>query len=135
MTHLTLAVATLALSFVACTDDPVSYSEPVGINLKAKSSDTTDAVVSDEKAISTEQSNPYGAFIANAQTSLGGGDPGRIEVDRVELLLGASSTGVTRLAEVFAGEIEVLFQMNDTGNSYPVAAHDMGLAVGQGPVS
>ena len=35
-TRLALAVA-LSLPLVACSDDPVSYSQPVTINLKAKS--------------------------------------------------------------------------------------------------
>jgi hypothetical protein len=118
-----LLLAAAALTLVACSDDPVSYSEPVGINLRARPLDS--AEVGDEKAISTEQRNPYGAFVANARAALDGSDPGRIEVDRVEVALGAGSTGVTRLDEVFAGNVDVLFQMNDTATSYPVATHDM----------
>lgn len=110
----------LAFALAACGSDPVSYSAPVGINLKLKSSDAANGAVSNEKAITTEQGNPYGAFVADARTKLGR-DPGVIDVDRVEVLLGAGSTGVTVLGDVFDGNFEVLFQMNDSANSYPVA--------------
>jgi len=130
-----LLVPAAASLLAACGDDPVSYSEPVTINLKAKSSDVADTVVTEEKGISTEQSNPYGAFIGNAQHALGGADPGSIEVDEVHLFLGADSTNVTALEEVFAGDVDVLFQMNDTNNSFPVAGFTMDGAVGAGPVA
>ncbi len=58
-----IALGSLALA--ACGDDPVSYSEPVGINLKAKSSDTINNVVTDDKGINTESGNPYGAFVSS----------------------------------------------------------------------
>ncbi len=124
-----------ALALVACGDDPVSYSAPVGINLKAKSSDTVNGVVTDEKGITTESSNPYGSFVADARTALGGGDPSEIEVDSVEVLLGANSTGVTTLGEIFDGELVVLFQMNDTNNSFPVAAGDITAETTGGPIA
>jgi len=136
MTKLSLTLLpAFALFAGACGDDPVSYSEPVTINLKAKSSDVADAVVSDEKNINTEQSNPYGAFVANARTALGGADPGSIEVDEVHLFLGADSTNVTGLEQVFAGDVDVLFQLDDTNNSFPVAGFTMEGAVGPGPVA
>ncbi|CAN5859619.1 hypothetical protein BH11MYX3_BH11MYX3_05170 [soil metagenome] len=124
MNHRLSSVAVLALSATslwACSDDPVSYSAPVGINLKAKSGDTMNGVVSNDKGITTESGNPYGAFITDAKAKLGGKDPSRIEIDKVVLLLGASSSGVTRLGEVFDGPVEVLFQVNDSNNSYPAA--------------
>lgn len=114
-------VAALALVLSACGSDPVSYSAPVGINLKAKSSDTANGVVSNDKGITTESGNPYGKFIADAKAKLGGKDPSHIQLDKVQLLLGASSTGVTRLGEVFDGPVEVLFQISDSNNSYPAA--------------
>lgn len=133
MTH-RLAFAALLLT-AACGDDPVSYSEPVGINLKAKSDDTQNGVVTDEKGITTESGNPYGAFVTNGRDALGGVDPSSIEVDRVEVFLGASSTGVTRLGEVFAGTVEVLFQMNDTDNSYAVAHGTIDADTAAGPAA
>jgi len=125
-----LSIVTLALG---CGDDPISYSAPVGINLKAKSSDTTNGVVTDDKGISTESGNPYGAFVNDARAELGR-DPGGIDVDEVTLFLGASSTGVTRLGEVFTGNVEVLFEMNDTNNSYPVAAGTVDASAASGPI-
>src|SRR5262245_12463059 len=97
----------VAVLLAAC-DSPTSYSSPVGINLKAKSSDVQQSVVSDKKAITTESGNPYGAFVNGAQQMLGRA-PSRIEVDQVALILGADSTGVTRLEQVFSGEVNVLF--------------------------
>jgi hypothetical protein len=124
----------LVLFAGACGDDPVSYSAPVGIHLKAKSGDTVNGVVSDEKSINTESGNPYGAFVADAKAKLGR-DPGLIEVDGVELLLGGGSTGAATLGEVFTGAVDVLFQMNDTNNSYPVAQAAIPATTGAGPVA
>jgi len=114
-----------SLALAGCGDDPVSYSAPVGINLKAKSANSTNGVVTDEKGINTESGNPFGAFVTDARRELGR-DPGYIDVDEVTVLLGAGSTGVTRLGEVFTGNVEVLFQMNDTNNTYPVASGTIG---------
>lgn len=114
-------IALSALSFAACTDDAVSYSDDVGITLKAKSSDVVNGVVVDEKAINTETGNPYGAFISDARSTLRA-NPGAIEVERVELALGAGSTGVLALGDVFADDVEVLFQINDTGTTYVIAS-------------
>ena len=122
------------LALTACGDDPISYSAPVGINLKAKSSATTNNVVSDEKGINTESGNPYGAFITEAKRRLSGKSPTSIEIDKVEIFLGAASTNVTRLGEVFDGNLEVLFQMNDTNNSYPAASGAVPAATGAGPL-
>ena len=100
-------------------DDPVSYSAPVGINLKAESGSVSGTVISDEKGITTESGNPFGAFVAAAKNELGR-DPGRIEIDAATLTLGAQSTGVTKLEEVYTGDVEVLFIFNDSNNTVPV---------------
>ena len=90
-----LRITSLALlSLVGCSDDPVSYSSPVSINLKAESGAVNGAAISDEKGITTESGNPYAAFVSDARAKLGR-DPGRIEVDGLTLTLGAQSTGVT----------------------------------------
>lgn len=124
----------VSAAVVACSDDPVSYSAPVGINLKAKSADTENSVVSDEKNINTESGNPYAAFVSDARAELGGRDPSVIDVDEVDLFLGAGSTGVTRLGEIFDASVEVVFQMNDTNNSYSVATRAIEAAAGAGPI-
>jgi len=126
-----LTLGSLALS--GCGADPISYSAPVGINLKAKSADSVNGVVTDEKGINTESGNPFGAFVTDARRELGR-DPGYIDVDEVTVLLGAGSTGVTRLGEVFTGNVEVLFQMNDTNNTYPVASGTIDAAASGGPI-
>lgn len=115
-----LALSSVAL-FAACTDDAISYSDAVGISLKAKSSDVVGGVVVDEKAITTESGNPFGAFVEDARRTLGA-NPGAIEVEDVELALGGGSTGVAALGDVFAEDVEVLFQINDTGTTYVVAS-------------
>lgn len=128
-----LSVAVASVLVVGCGDDPVSYSQPVTINLKAKSGDVADAVVSDEKSITTESSNPYGSFISDARAALGGGDPSVIEIDSASMLLGAQSTGVAGLDEIFGGQVDVLFLMNDSNNSHPAA--ETAAPVGAGPVT
>lgn len=124
---LRLACSFAIVIFAACGDDggaaPVSYSEPVGINLKAKSSDVVNGTIDDSKAITTESGNPYGAFIANARRELDGVDPGRIEISSTHLLLGGGTTGVARLGEVLVGDVVVQFEMNDTHNTYPAASY------------
>jgi hypothetical protein len=127
-------VLAFASTLVACSDDPVSYSAPVAINLKAKSADTTGGVVSDDKGITTESGNPYGAFVSAAMDELGGREPSTIGVDSAEVFLGANSVGVTSLGEIFVGPMEVLFEMNDTANSYPVGTATIVAATGAGPV-
>lgn len=119
------------LLLVACGDDPVSFSAPVGINLKAKSGDVASTAISEDKAITTENGNPYGAFVSDATTKLGQA-PGRIEVDRVTLLLGGQSTNVTKLEEIFVGVVDVAFIMNDTNNTYEVGT--VNNPTGVGPV-
>lgn len=132
MLRLTLIAALFTTT--ACADDPLSYSAPVSINLKAKSSDTQNAVVTDEKSITSENGNPYGKFVSDAQDSLGR-DPALIDVDEVTIFLGANSTGVTTLGEVFNGEVSVLFQMNDTDNTYPVANRTFDPGTPAGPIT
>ncbi|MEO8844841.1 MAG: hypothetical protein ABI591_23845 [Kofleriaceae bacterium] len=126
-----LLVPLALLSFTACGADPVSFSTPVGINLKAKSGEVSNNAISDDKAITTESGNPYGAFITDAQTKLGK-NPTRVEIDNLTLTLGAQSTGVTTLQQVYTGDVDVAFIMNDTNNTYD-AAHVMD-PTGVGPV-
>jgi hypothetical protein len=114
-----ILVALVPVLVAACASDPVSFSAPVGINLKAKSGDVATTAISEDKAITTESGNPYGAFVSDATTKLGRA-PGRIEVGRVTLLLGAQSTNVTRLEDVFTGVVDIAFVMNDTDNTYEV---------------
>jgi hypothetical protein len=135
MRPILLACTLIAVAAAGCSDDPVRFSEPVAINLKAKSADTVGGVVTDNKGITTESSNPYGKFISDAQAALGGRDPGAIALEGTAVLLGGNSTGVTRLGEVFTGNVEVLFEMNDTNNSFPAAAGTIAAADGSGPIA
>jgi hypothetical protein len=132
--HLAFALI-MAASSGACGRDAISYSEPVSINLKAKSADVINATVSNEKGITSEASNPYGRFVANARAALDGADPGEIALDSVTLLLGARSTGVTALGEIFDGAVVVQFVVNDTNNTLPAAHRTITAADGVGPLA
>jgi hypothetical protein len=128
-------VSTAAVcSVAACGDDPVRYSEPVGIQLKAKSSDVVAGALDDEKGINTESGNPYGAFIAGARASLGGSDPAEIALEGLTVTLGGGSTGVTGVGQVFTGQVDVLFVMNDTNNSFPAGGGVVAATDGTGPI-
>lgn len=127
--------ALVTLTLAACGDDPVRFSEPVTINLKAKSADTTGGVVDDDKGISTENGNPYGKFVGDARAALGGADPGRIALEGATLTLGAASTGVLGLGEVFTGNVEVNFTVNDTNNTYPAAWGPIAATAPSGPLT
>ncbi len=127
MKYLAFALVSLA----ACGSDPVSYSTPVGINLKAKSSDVANTAITDDKSITTESGNPYGAFVTDAHTKLGR-DPTAIEIDQLTLTLGAQSTGVVALQDVYSGDVDIALIMNDTNNTYD-AGH-VTSPTGVGPV-
>ncbi len=124
----------LLVALGACSDDPVEYSQPVGINLKAKSSDTQQNTITEEKGITTESGNPYGAFVTAAKDKLAGKSPSQIAVDKVTLFLGGTSTGVTKLGEVFTGNVDVVFVINDSNNSYPAATAAIAASDPAGPV-
>ena len=127
-------ICLILLALAACGADPVSFSAPVGINFKVKSGEVLSNAISDQKGITTESGNPYGAFASDAQRKLGK-DPTRIEIDQLTLTLGAQSTGVTKLEEVYTGDVDVAFIMNDTNNTYD-AGHVMNpMGVGPVPVS
>ncbi len=113
-----VVAALLLLSLPGCGDDPVAYSTPVAVNIKPKA-DVEHTTVDEGKAVTTENGNPYGAFVTQARARLGR-DPMQITIEQMTLTLGAGSTGVTSLEEVFAGDAQVLLVMNDTNNSYPV---------------
>jgi hypothetical protein len=122
----------LALLVVAaCGDDPVSFSEPVGIELKVKSGEVSANAITPEKGITTESGNPYGAFVSDAQAKLGG-DPARIELEKVTIQLGAQSTNVASLEDVMTGDVYAQFLTNDSNNTY-VVGH-WGSPTGIGPV-
>jgi hypothetical protein len=111
-----------SLALSGCGDVQVaSYSGPVGINLKQKSSDVMNGTVSTEKSITSEAGNPYVAFVGAAHANLGGVDPSEVELTSATLLLGAGSTGATALEQVLTGQVDLLFVTNDTNNSYPAA--------------
>ncbi|MGE5185965.1 MAG: hypothetical protein ACM31C_28105 [Acidobacteriota bacterium] len=116
MKQLILAVPFIALA--ACGADPVNYSAPVGIELKAKSGDAANLAITESKDITTESGNPYGAFTNDAMAKLGGKQPSRIELTSLTLTLGAQSSGVSALEQVLTGDVDVAFIVNNTNNTY-----------------
>jgi hypothetical protein len=114
-----LALSTSLTAACGGGDDPVSYSAPVGIELKADADKVVDTTITDEKNITTESGNPYGAFVQDARNELGR-DPGEIDVTGVDVRLN-DTMGVTNLNEIFDGSVEILFQMNTTSDVMPVA--------------
>ena len=133
MTRLSLLLAVAAFPAVGCGDDPVSYSDPVGLSLSVASGDVdNDGALLDEKNINTESGNPYGAFVSAAQDAIGG-PPSSIVVEAATLSID-DSTGVAALEEIFAGDVDVDFVMNGSDTAYPVAARTIAVGDGGGPV-
>ncbi len=127
-----LPAAVFAFALIAC-GGKATYSAPVGVNLNARSGDVRSGTLSRDEVITAEPGNPYGTFINNAWQKLGNKSPSRIEVSSITLALGGQSTGVSALEQVFTGEVDVLFVMNDTGNSF-IAGHVVN-PTGTGPVT
>ena len=107
-----------AVVLTACGDDPIEYSDDVGIEVKVKSGEVVNESITAEKSITTESGNPYGAFVSDARNRLGR-DPGNIVLDKVTIMVGAQSTNVTMLEQVVTGDVWVKFLINDTNNTYP----------------
>lgn len=114
----------------ACGDDPVNFSDDIGIEVKTKSGDAVDNAITEEKGITTESSNPYGSFITEARNVLGH-DPSDIKLEKITITLGGQSTGVTTLEQVMTGDVYVKFLMNDTNNTFTVG--HFGTPTGPGP--
>ncbi len=123
-----LLLPLIATVVCACGADPISYSEPVGIELKADADKVTNDTLSEEKGIKSEAGDPYTAFVIDARVALGGFDPSRIIVGGVMLSLAADSEGVLALGEIFDGEFVVLFEMENTNDTFMVASGDIGLS-------
>ena len=127
-----LSLPSLCL-LAACGSDPVGYSAPVGIELKAKSGDAANNAITEQKDITTESGNPYGAFTNEAMTKLGGKAPSSIGLDQLTLTLGGQSTGVAKLEDVVTGDVDVAFVVNNSNNTYD-AGH-VTSPTGVGPVN
>ena len=127
-----LPATVFAFALIAC-GGKATYSAPVGVNLNARSGDVRSGTLSREEVITAEPGNPYGAFINDAWQKFGNKSPSRIEVQSITLALGGQSTGVSALEQVFTGEVDVLFVMNDSGNSFN-AGHVVN-PTGTGPVT
>lgn len=132
MASRTLLLVVLALLAAACGDDPVSHSEPVGITLSVASGDVDNGALLDEKNINTESGNPYGVFASAAREAVGG-TPSSIELEAATLAI-VDSTGVTTLAEIFSGDVDIAFVTNGSSTAYPVATRTILADEGPGPV-
>ncbi len=128
---MTRLLSIVPLVLVACSSDPVSYSAPVGINLKAKSGDVNGTAISTSKGITTEVANPYGMFVADATAKLGRA-PGSVDVDSATLVLGGDSKNVAMLEAVFTGVVDLAFVIDDSNNTYDVGKITNPSGVGPG---
>lgn len=108
------------LGLLGACSDPVSTSSPISLNDKIKSGDVKSGTGTLKKSVTSESGNPWSAFIKDTRDQLGG-DPGDIELLSASLTLSTESKGVTSIGEVFAGAVDVQFEMNDSNNIYPVA--------------
>ena len=128
------ACLALALAAGCSDDDPVSVSDVVDLKLTLSSGDVSNGSLYDEKNINTESGNPYGAFVSQARTEIGG-DPSHIAVTGTAVTVEATSKNVTMLGAVFAGATKFEFIMNGSTTRYAVATKDVVAADGAGPVS
>ena len=119
-TRLSLFVIASIFGAAACSSDPATFSQPVGIELNAKSGDVNNNAISNLKEITTETGNPFGSFVSSSRAQLGNHDPSHVELPTLTLTLGAQSTGVTTLDEVFTGDVDVAFLMDTSNNTYDV---------------
>jgi hypothetical protein len=117
-------VLLFAAAAAACSPGLRSYEVPVGVQLRVKN-DKKANVVAGEKAIRTEAGDPFGVFIEDVRRKLGR-DPAIIDVEQVDLDTGPASAMV--LGNVFSGTVQVLFQLDETGSNYPVAAGEVSAA-------
>ena len=104
----------------ACGRDPVSYSAPVGIELKAKSGDAPNGVIAEQKDITTESGNRTARSSPMPRPSSAATTPAPSSSIALTLTLGGQTTGVTALDEIFTGPVDVQFLMNTSSNTYPV---------------
>jgi len=121
----------VALGAVAGCEEPAATSDTIVIRLSGiKEGDIIDGFVEREKNVTTETSNPYAAFLADAREALGT-DPTLVEVEAVSLTLGGDTRGVAGFEELFTGEVNVFLRTDDGGTVYVGRVTD---PTGVGPV-
>lgn len=135
----TVLIGSLALAIAGCGSNdedktPVSVSDPVGITMNVVATDIQNGTITTEKNINTEEGNPYAVYIAKARDVLKG-DPGRIELTKMELDLNNKQSGTTALNEIFNGDVKFGFVMNDSGTTFDVGNGLVDATVpGPGPI-
>lgn len=112
-------IGSLAFAIAGCGSDdedktPVSVSDPVGITLNVVATDIQNGIITTDKNINTEEGNPYAVYIAKARDVLKG-DPGRIEINKMDLDLNNKQSDTAALNEIFNGDVKFDFVMNDSG--------------------
>jgi hypothetical protein len=132
MKNLTFALVLAIAGFGAGCGSHNSYSAPVGVNIRAQSGDVSSGTITQDKLITSETGNPYATFLTDAKAKFGK-DPSDVGVGTLTLFLGAASIRVTALEQVFSGQVDVLFLMNGTANSFSVG--HVTNPTGAGPVN
>ena len=108
----------LSLAGLAGCETPAASSDAIVIRLSGiKEDDVHDGVVEREKNVTTETSNPYAHFLADARAALGR-DPSRIDVEAVSITLGGDTRGVVGFQELFSGETNVFLRDDAGGTVY-----------------
>lgn len=104
------AAVLLALVLHAgCGDDPAAVTGPITLTISSiNESDIDNGVVWKDKNISSESGNPWGEFIDDAQSQLGG-DPSEFEFISATVTLDvASSDEVAGFEDVAAGSMRLM---------------------------
>ena len=126
-----LAVMAVGPLTIGCEEDPVGVEDRIVIQLSGiKESDINSGTVQKSKNVTTETSNPYGAFLQDARQTLGR-DPSRIGVTMVQITLAGDSRGVASFGDLFNGTVEVFLDA-DVGGTVPVAR--VSAPGGSGPI-
>jgi hypothetical protein len=108
----------LLLTALAGCEEPAATSDTIVIRLSGiKEDDIREGVVEKEKNVTTEVSNPYAQFLADARAALGT-DPTSVEVEAVTLTLAGDSRGVLGFEDVFSGEVNAFLRTDDGGTVY-----------------
>lgn len=136
VSRLAVPLLLVLLPVLGCDEDePVARTGEIVIQLSGiREGDIVAGSVEEEKNVTTESGNPYGAFLQSAREALGH-DPSRIEVTSASITLAGGSRGVATFEELFDGETHV-FLRADVGGT-PVTVHVARVVApsGTGPVA
>lgn len=125
-----LVLSSLALSSTSCGDDEALFtSGQVSVKLNLKEGDVVSERLEDRKNISTESSNPYGAFLNEVDRTFGD-SPREIRVEEVSIEISETKDDVATLADLWPGSFDVFFAADDSVSGYTIATASSATNVG-----